>query len=304
MMRKFYILVIVLSLNDSIYPGGWLSKGNRSLEYYEYDDVLDNITEHNCSLMGDMFCSGNFTFGQIESLLTCEKCRKNAFFYLVRDFEKVGYEKVKKIAELFIQNGIGINDYDDAQTPLGYAIRFLNLDAVNLFISLGADVNKSIYKDTWVDCNKNRRNETALMKIIEMSDLCPTREKKLIDIVKSLLKANANPNISSMTITHSNWTLIKFPLIEAAYKRLKEIVYLLLEYGANPYKATFVDGPPHVKDLNGKTFFDYAKDEPEILAAYKKYLQDKNKVTHDTISKESGFNQDMPDDLVDMINEY
>jgi hypothetical protein len=272
------ILVISVFISHPVLCGGMFSKGSNGGE--KFDNIVpfsNNHTNPFCCRLSLIFNQVNFTLSEIQQAVsTCECCKKRAFTTLIHYIEKLGYEKSKTIADLFIQNGISVNDLSDAgKLPIIFPAEYLMLDAVNFLISLGADVNK-----------KDRFNETALYAAM-FSSIYKEEDKQIkLNIIKNLLKAGADPNTSFPNSAT--------PLSFATKGNLNEVVYLLLLYGADPTIAG--DG--------GKNFFYYAKDNPEVLAVYKRYLQEARKLIFETISKKEGFDQDMPDALIDIINEY
>jgi hypothetical protein len=233
-----------------------------------------------CAKMYFVLNSGNFTLDQIHSLLVCETCRKRSFCNLIYCVEKFGYAKSREIADLFIRNGISVNHLNDTgNLPIVNAALFGMSDAVNLLIFLGADANKE---------DKHKRR--ALLQAVYWS-AGDDRDKQAaqLNIIKALLDTGANPSIGN--------EFFDTPLRAAAVRNLSEIVFLLLIHGADPT----------VRDDEGKTFFERAQGKPELLAAYerfKAYKLEMRQVIYQTIKRTEGFHEDMPDVLVDIINEY
>lgn len=251
-----------------------------------------------CHAMDTMFMYDSLNLEKMQSLLTCKSCRRNAFANLCNRFENLGNEKSKKIAELFLQNGIDVNDLDEfGRLPIQLAVDLFDTDAINCFISLNADVNK-----------KDRHGYTALMRVIKKgfgikhSSHKRSNRNNQLNIVRILLEAGANPNIC-MPNNIANLSDDYTALLAATSRNLNDIVYLLLTHGANPW----------ITNMYGKNFFDYAENRPLVLEIYKKYKnseqykkhkQSMRKIIYETVSKKEGFHEDMPNELVNMINEF
>lgn len=194
---------------------------------------------YSCHL-NKIFHQDSFTLDQIQSVInSCGVCRAWAFTELICFIEKIGFEKSKEIANLFIQNKININhpNYHN-DIPIIIAARDLNTVAANFLIGLGVDVNQE-------------SSDTVLNAAIASSIKDP---KKKLTFVRILLEAGANPDIGRQN-----------PLLNSVARNLSEIIFLLLLYGANPYIKNFY------KDEFRETFFYCAKDKPEVMRALQRY---------------------------------
>lgn len=246
---KFVIATNILLGCYIIYPGSTCSKSSENHEVTENATPLINF-QHRlpwwCDVMQGILSQENFTLDQIQSALECECCKKRAFTTLIHFVKKLGYAKSKAIADLFIQNGITVNDRDEnGNLPIVNSAEFHMLDAVNFLISLGADVNK-----------KDKYCTSALYKAMYSYAFNEKDRQERLNVIKSLLKAGANPN--------TNFRFGPTPLNASSQQNLSEVFYLLLSYGADPY----------IKDDKNKNFFDYAKDNPETLERYRLYVQE------------------------------
>lgn len=105
----------------------------------------------------------------------------------------------------YLAEGFDINAMMDGYTPLIAANIGGEVDAVNLLIKAGADINK---KDSW--------GQTALMMAVKHSHT---------SIIKTLIKAKAHLDIQD--------ALGCTALMQAAYHDDRESIIILLKAGAN-----------------------------------------------------------------------
>lgn len=182
---------------------------------------------------------------------------------------KININQARVICVLLKRYNVDINHIFPAGTVLTMAISNQDIELIKLFIDLGANVNLPV------------RDYSSLM-------FTPLRLATIVGspkIVQCLIKAGAKLDDNAGGNT---------ALISAASNKNALIIYLLLINGAD---ATIVNS-------SGLTFLDYIKDKPLLLKLYKEIKEAKHKMIYDTISKANGFNQDMPDVLLDMIFNY
>ena len=152
-----------------------------------------------------------------------------------------------EIAQVLIENGADINIAGwRATTPLKYAIRRQNSDLVRYLISQGADVNYVAEIDF-----RETITQSTISTIVSRSS--EAEKNKALEILEILLEAGADPNIQSVdgtTVLH-----------EASYKGLTEFVKLLLKYDADPC----------VRNIWGKSSFEFAENFPEIIELFEPY---------------------------------
>ncbi|MDX1563338.1 MAG: ankyrin repeat domain-containing protein, partial [Gammaproteobacteria bacterium] len=139
-------------------------------------------------------------------------------------------------AEVLLENGADINNPDpDGVSPLHVAIMNTNWDLAKLLIEAGADVNQwDIYGEAPLF--------TALGNYTRMSgakaSIDPLNETDGETIVRMLLERGANPNMQLFfrpaNVRGSTNTRGSTPLIRAATNNDREMIDLLLEYGADP----------------------------------------------------------------------
>lgn len=194
---------------------------------------------------------------------------------LIND-NRIDLDLAYKVAEKFLEYGIDINTYGSPPVYRGNALDNAvvegDLNSVKLLISLNADVN----------IGRKSKNDIPLIQACRAKLSNTPRIKNYEEIVKLLIEAGADLNYQA----YGGRTA----LIKAAIRNQPRIVFLLLINGADTT----------LKDQLGKTFFDYAKEKPEVLEAFekfKKYKKAKRQQVYDTIPT-------MPDVLVDMISEY
>ena len=165
----------------------------------------------------------------------------------------IGHAEVVKI---LIREGNAEIDVFDArnQTPMHYAVNNKKLEIVKLLLKLGADVNSA----------RMGQNSMKLSPVhIAVSNTNYDERDLCLDILKCLIR---EPNAQVNLQDYEN----KTPLHYA--ERLKTIEVLL----------TREDIDPLIRDDNGKTPFDYAKNRPEIKKALmnNKYGSEKNSLLH------------------------
>lgn len=163
-----------------------------------------------------------------------------------------------EIVEVLVQQGNAAIDVFDArnQTPMHYAVNNKKLEVVKLLLKLGGDVN--LARQRQGSMNLSPLHNAVSSSNYDERDLC-------LDIVRCLINAkDSKINLQD----YEN----KTPLHYA--DRLKTIEVLL----------TREDIDPLIKDDNGKTPFDYAKEgnRPEIIKALisNKYGAEKNSLLH------------------------
>ncbi|KAL9097274.1 MAG: hypothetical protein Q9165_000701 [Trypethelium subeluteriae] len=135
------------------------------------------------------------------------------------------------LVESFLDRGLDPNlaiylgQYHVQRTPLEIACELKDLELVQLFISRGADVEKS-------SSGSGEEETSPLVRAINGKDdffRIPkgARENEFvtIQIVKALLDAGANGNNTS--------TSYDLPLVEAAKKGFEVVMYLLIDQGAD-----------------------------------------------------------------------
>lgn len=167
-----------------------------------------------------------------------------------------------KNAEIFLQNGVNINVQDSkGATALMRAVYNNDVDMVKMLMKYNPDVNiqdksknspflyagargyldivKLIYK------NADTRN---VVNIYGGNALIPASEKGHLDTVIFLLE---NTDINVNHINKLGWTaLLEVTILGNDSKTYQEIVKVLLKHGAEK----------NIKDGNGKTALDYAKE--------------------------------------------
>ncbi|AWW50842.1 ankyrin repeat domain-containing protein [Wolbachia endosymbiont of Folsomia candida] len=183
-----------------------------------------------------------------------------------------------EIVKVLVEEGNAELDVFDArnQTPMHYAVNNKKLEIVKLLLKLGGDVN--LARKGQGSMELSPLHNAVSVSNYDERDLC-------LDIVRCLINA---PNSKINLQDYEN----KTPLHYA--DRLKTIEVLL----------TREDIDPLVKDDNGKTPFDYAKEgnRPEIKRALisNKYGSDKNSLLH--LAAERGYVELLDDILKEGID--
>ncbi len=114
--------------------------------------------------------------------------------------DKCDYTLISKSTEINVLNDLG-------DTPLHYAIEYSSLDIITLLVKLGAGIDR-----------QSNIGETPLHSAIRSAN-------PKYNIIEYLLKKEAHPNLAD----YDNYT----PLHTAVFFGYKDIVTLLLDYGAN-----------------------------------------------------------------------
>jgi len=181
--------------------------------------------------------------------------------------KKINIDQARRIGVL-LKKYVDINAYF-AWTVLSRSVTQGELEVVKLYIEFGADINKPVKlsgNSKW--CAKIDIKHTPLMLASRIG---------FPKIVQCLIKAGAKLDEKDMCGDTALMIAVKHnhPLI----------VYLLLINGAD---TTIVN----------------IKDKPILINLYKEIKEFKRKKIYNTINKANGFNENMPDDLVDMISGY
>ena len=130
-----------------------------------------------------------------------------------------------EILQLLIARGINLNIKDrNGKTALMTASFFRFTEAVKLLLQTGADPN--------IEQHKPVNITSSLPKMIRFTALIyASGERMNAEVVKLLLKANANPNQENA-----------LALMIAAQQGYPDIVQQLLKYGADPNSISDIDG--------------------------------------------------------------
>ena len=195
---------------------------------------------------------------------------------------------------LFSNNLLSICYQDDTEkrTPIQIAMQSNNINGLIKLIHTIDDLDHAFLCLNETSPNFELQCDLLLnMCINKFLDnkamLCWASKLGRIECVRNLIKENIMLN----TQNAGSYTA----LMLAAQRDHYEIVWLLLINGADT----------SIINKHGYSFFDIAKDKPGMLAVierYKEFVKQRRQIIFDTISKKEGFNQDMPDDLVDLIN--
>ena len=146
-----------------------------------------------------------------------------------------------KSVKNYIDSGYDLNIQDNYYTPLSYATYYNNIEIVKLLLNAGADTNKQTIE-----------GDAAL--------ILAARNK--IEIVKLLLNAGADADKQDY---YNNTALIL-----AAYKNNREIVEILLDYGADEF----------ILNDENKSFYDYLNDENQQYFAQNYPTSVYNAISH------------------------
>lgn len=218
---------------------------------------------------------------EIEIYLKRGKDINQSFIYLEEALHtgKIKLVKAKEIAILLKKYKISFN------STVCNAATHGNFAMLLLLINLYKDINIV-----------NACKLTPLLTKSAIARNCGKPRDNYIQTIIHLINSNAELNEKN---DNGNT-----PLIIALANNYPEIVYSLLLKGADP----------NIVNNEGKTFFDYIniedelsahiKNKSEFIEIYKTIKKIRAKKFYETISKANGFNQDMPNDLVNIISDY
>ncbi|KAK0270009.1 hypothetical protein LTR35_014475 [Friedmanniomyces endolithicus] len=157
--------------------------------------------------------------------------------------------------QAFLYNGWDINEQLDLDGPpaLGYAVKYRHL--VSWFLANGADPNAEFEYDTALSRAALAGSpETVEILLSHGGDVkrgqvlhwAVSRHENTWEVLKLFLKRGASPNQIEFDGVLPIWTYLQVlgtPLHKAVTLRKRDVVALLLEYGADPEK----------QDTSGKT---------------------------------------------------
>lgn len=119
--------------------------------------------------------------------------------------------------QFYVDNGVDVNAQDGSgATPLHYAVRGRNLEAVKILLAAGADPNI-----------KDREDLTPF-------DNSFGRGGMLLEVIEMLLQYGADPNVKKNNMTRlagMNYMLDNIILNEEKRSHIKKVKQLIIKYG-------------------------------------------------------------------------
>ena len=234
-----------------------------------------------------------FTFAGVKSFANSNT--ENLFFEMIRDGNLSGMREV--LDDGFEVNKIYLIDGYLRETPLFYAMKKRNIDAVKILVKYGADVNfidnNDVYSISPImlsigmytsDQNESSYDDNDTEKIfnflieskadIELGNaaltplvvaLSGSNDKKVFIATKQLLELGANPNNG---VGYSNVSpILWITTSPATLSSKKSLVKLLIDYGADL----------NIQDIEGSTILHILASEsylkPDVLEIAKILLE-------------------------------